>query len=185
MKENKGVREWLRKRVVALKRKPQKIALFAYLLTFLYYSLNLTSISNTTAKIQGKGMGLCGFATMLFSILSLVCFINSFPHRKKVNKPMLVLLFLMSLLVIFCDYRYRALIYAAVFRPENPIVVNQSTAYIAQAASVLSNHIVFLIISVLLVALLPIYSKLLRKINTSIEIEGYDNMTSIDISGDN
>ena len=48
----------------------------------------------------------------------------------------------------------------------------------------LSNHIVFLIISVLLVALLPLYSKALRKINTSIEVDGYDDMEAIDISGE-
>ena len=110
MKERKGFKEWLRKKVVAIKRSPQRIALFAYILTFLYYSLNLTSISNTTAKIQGNGMGLCGFVTMLFSILSIVCFLNAFPHRKKVNKAMLTLLFVMSGVVIFADYKYRSLI---------------------------------------------------------------------------
>lgn len=184
MKERKGFKEWLRKKVVAIKRSPQRIALFAYILTFLYYSLNLTSISNTTAKIQGSGMGLCGFITMLFSILSIVCFFNAFPHRKKVNKAMLVLLFVMSGVVIFADYKYRSLIYSAVFRENNPIVVDQTTIYISRAATVLSNHIVFLIISVLLVALLPLYSKALRKIDTSIEVDGYDDMEAIDISGE-
>ena len=79
--------EFLRKKLVSLKRKPQMIALLVLAAAFVYYSLNLTMISNTTAKIQGAGMGLAGFATMLFSMLSLVCFLNAFPHRKKTNIP--------------------------------------------------------------------------------------------------
>lgn len=181
----KGLKEWVRKQIVSLKRKPQRIALVAFLLTFIYYALNLTHISNTTAKIQGSGMGLCGFATMLFSILGLVCFLNSFPHRKKVNKPMLVLMFLMAFVVIFCDYTYRSKIASAVFRQNNPIVVTQNTIYIAKAYSLLLYHMIFMAISILLTALIPLYSKLLRKINTSVEIDSYDKMEAIDIAGEN
>lgn len=47
----KGFKEWLRKKVVALKRSPQTIGLIAYIIAFLYYALNLTSFSDTTAKI--------------------------------------------------------------------------------------------------------------------------------------
>ena len=52
--------EFLRKKLVSLKRKPQVIALAVLAVAFVYYSLNLTKISNTTAKIQGPGMGLSG-----------------------------------------------------------------------------------------------------------------------------
>ena len=95
----KGLKESFRKLLVSLKRRPHMIPLLVFALAFLVYSLNLMNISDTTAKIQGKGMGLCGFATMLFSLLSLLCFLNAFPHRKKVNVPMLVLAFLMMLLL--------------------------------------------------------------------------------------
>ena len=107
MAQNKGIKEWFRKKVVAIKRNPQRIGLVAFVITFLYYALNLTYISNTTAKIQGSGMGLCGFATMLFSILSLVTYLNAFPHRKKANKPMLILLFAMVAVIIFCTLYHR------------------------------------------------------------------------------
>ena len=40
-KNPNGVREFFRKRVVALKRKPQTIPLFVLVIAFLYYSLNL------------------------------------------------------------------------------------------------------------------------------------------------
>ena len=70
-----GLKESFRKLLVSLKRRPHMIALLVFALAFLVYSLNLMNISDTTAKIQGKGMGLCGFATMLFSLLSLLCFL--------------------------------------------------------------------------------------------------------------
>ncbi len=181
MAERKGFKEHIRKLVVKIKRNPQKIGLVAYCLTFIYYSLNLTCISNTTAKIQGHGMGLSGFCTMLFSMLALVCYMNSFPRRKKPNITMIVLMAVMVGIVIFCDIHYRSLIFAAVYRKENPIQVTTSTAYIAKAAAVLKNHIIFLVISSVLTALMPVYSKLLKKINTSIDIDGYNNMQAIDI----
>ena len=101
-----GFKEFLRKRVVALKRKPQTIALIVLAIAFIFYSLNLTQFSNTTARINRAGMGLCEFATMLFSILSMVCFLNAFPHRQKVKIPMLVLLFVMIAIVMYGGIHY-------------------------------------------------------------------------------
>lgn len=184
MAQTKGLKEWFRRKVVAIKRNPQRIGLIAFLISFLYYALNLTYISNTTAKIQGPGMGLFGFITMLFSILSLVTYLNAFPHRKKVNKPMLILFFLMIVAIIFCDFSYRNLIYDAVFRETNPIVVNAGTAYIAKSASVLGTHMILLVVSVVLTALSPVFKKLLGKINTAVDIDGYDQMEALDISGE-
>ena len=43
------MKEFFRKRMVALKRKPQMIALVVLGIAFVYYSLNLTHVSNTTA----------------------------------------------------------------------------------------------------------------------------------------
>ena len=85
------MKEFFRKRMVTLKRRTHLIPLVILAVAFVYYSLNLTVISNTTSLINGAHMGLAEFATMLFSVLSLVCFLNAFPHRKKVNVPMLVL----------------------------------------------------------------------------------------------
>ena len=59
------MKEFFRKKMVGLKRKPQTIALVVLVAAFLYYSLNLTQISNTTAKVQGQGMGLAGFVTTI------------------------------------------------------------------------------------------------------------------------
>lgn len=150
------VKESFRKCLVSLKRRPQNIALLMLVITFLFYSLHLTAISNTTARIQGPNMGLCGFVTMLFSMLSMVCFNNSFPRRKPVNKPMLVLMFVMLGIIIVSDVTYLNTIYAAVNRAESPIVVTTDTAYIAYAASYLTTHIVLLCISIALIVLLSL-----------------------------
>ena len=179
-----GLKEFARKRIVALKRRPQTIALTVLAVAFVFYSLNLTKISNTTAKIQGAGMGLSGFATMLFSILSMVCFLNAFPHRRKVNVPMLVLMLAMVGIVIYCDFFYGRCITNALTREANPISATGANSYIATAQSVLIVHRRILFIVLALVALLPVYSKLLRKINNSVEVEGNAGMREIDISGE-
>ena len=173
--------EFLRKIVVALKRRPQTIPLIVFGVAFLIYSLNLTHISHTTARIQGQGMGLYGFITMLFSMLSFVCFSNSFPKRKKPNVPMLALMFAMNAAVIFCDIRYRGLINTALTRTENPIALEP---YIEKAQSMLGTHIIVLCSGVLLVVLLPVYSKMLRSIKTSIIVEDNGKIGEIDISGE-
>ena len=67
-----------RKCLITLKKNPQLIPLVMLVVSFLVYSLNLTSVSDSTATIQGKGMGLCEFATMLFSILSMIAMLNAF-----------------------------------------------------------------------------------------------------------
>ena len=176
--------EFLRKFFVALKRKPSTIALVVLLVAFFLYSLNLTHISDTTAKIQGPGMGLCGFATMLFSMLSLVCFLNAFPRRKKPVISMVVLMLVMFAVILFCDIYYSNLITTALTRADNPITLDASTIYIAQAYNVLQDHIVILGIGIALILLMPLYTKLLRKINTSVTVEDYGKLEAIDISGE-
>lgn len=176
--------EFLRKLIVSLKRRPSTVALLALVIAFLQYSLNLTHISDTTAKIQGAGMGLCGFATMLFSMLSLVCFLNAFPRRKKPVVPMVALMCCMFAVIIFCDVHYMGLITTALTRADNPIVIDSSTVYIAQAYNVLYDHIVIEAAGIALILLLPVYTKLLRKINTSVTVEDYGKLGAIDISGE-
>ena len=178
------MKEFIRKRIVALKRKPQTIALIAFGLAFLYYSLNLTKISDTTAYINLPGMGLAGFATMLFSILMLVCFLNAFPHRKKVNVPMLCLMLLMVGIIIFAGVFYQGRITEALTREVNPITVGEDKQYINAAMRMLNVHRIMLIIGVALVALLPVYSKALKKINTNVDVADNAGMGAIDISGE-
>ena len=86
-KQRGGLKESIRKMIVSLKRKPQTIPMLVLAVGFLYYSLNLTHVSDTTAKLQLSGMGLSGFCTMLFSMLSFVCFLTPIPTARKPTFP--------------------------------------------------------------------------------------------------
>lgn len=161
--------------------------MFIMLVGFVFFSLNLTSISDTTALINTDNMGQCEFAMMLFSILSFVVFLRTFPKRQKVKIPMLILTFLFLGVVIFADLVYLSRISDALTREENRIVINYETGqnlFISNAWTTLNVFLVFMGVVVVLLATLPLYSKLLRKINTSIDVEGNTNMTAVDISGD-
>ncbi|MBE5787171.1 MAG: hypothetical protein E7324_06475 [Clostridiales bacterium] len=182
MKKQRGLKESLRKTIVSLKRKPQTIPLLVLAAAFLVYSLNLTHISDTTAKIQLSGMGLSGFCTMLFSLLSFVCFLNAYPHRKKTNIPMLALVFVMLGILIFCDTYYAARIIEATTRENHPIVVDANTAYIPKALSVLGLHRMIVAIGGTLTALVPVLRKLLRRIDTSLPVEEKVEMKELHLS---
>ena len=183
------MKEFFRKKMVALKRKPQTIAFIVLVISFLIYSLNLRNISDTTAQINTTGMGLTGFATMLFSMLSLLTFLNSFPHRKKANMPMLVLFFIMQGIIIGCDFYYQSKInwrIAGEIAAGNDVVAwLVKNVYVYKAYNMLKIHVGFVIATLVLVALLPVYSKLLKKIKTSIDVEGNEGMGDIEIAGDN
>lgn len=177
-----GIKEAIRKFLVSLKKNPQVIPLLAHTVAFLIFSLNLTDISNTTAKVYGKHMGLCAFVVMLFSILAYVCLFSAFPKRQKPSIPMLAIIFVLYVAIIVADIHYSGRITAALTRAESPIEINELTAYIPIAQKVISTHIIAVIVSAVLIALEPVYAKLLKKINTSVEIEYTANIDSIDIS---
>ena len=181
-KQNGGMKEFIRKTIVSLKRKPQTIPLLVLAAAFLVYSLNLTHISDTTAKIQLAGMGLSGFCTMLFSLLSFVCFINAYPHRKKTNLPMLALMFLMLGILIFCDTYYAGRITQAITRADHPIVVDANTIYISKAYDMLMVHRVIVAAGALLTLMVPVLRKLLRRIDTSLPAEESVEMEAITLS---
>lgn len=182
--QGRGFKEFIRKFIVSLKRSPQRIPLVALLAAFLIYSLNLSAIANTTAKINSANMGQCEFASMLFSILAFVCFLRAFPKREKPKIVMLVIMFVMMVGMIFADCVYYSRVIDAVTRTENRIAVTSETAYIAVAQNVVVVHIVCLAVTMLLLIALPAYAKALKKINTSIDVEDNGEMGTIDISGE-
>ncbi len=177
-----NIRESLRKFIVSLKRNPSSIPLVMLLVSFVFYSLNLTQMSNTTAKIQGSGMGLCQFTIMLLSLLSMVCMLNAFPKRKKANIPMLVLMFVMFAVIIYCDIHYSNAVLNALYRPQNPIKLDATNTYIPKAYNMLQTFLVLISVTAGLVVLLPVYSKLLKKINTNVAVEDNGDMAEIEIS---
>lgn len=183
-KPRRGFKEFVRKTMVTLKRNPQNIALLSLAAAFIVYSLNLTSIANTTALINLPNMGQCEFAAMLFSILAFVCFLRAFPKREKPKMLMIGLMVLMMLGLIFVDFVYYQRIIEAVTSETNRIEITAKTAYIAVAQNVVVVHMVLLAVTILLLATLPVYSKALKKINTSIDVEDNGELEVIDISGE-
>ena len=129
-------------------------------------------------------MGQCEFVGMLFSILAFVVFLRTFPRRKPAVKPMILLLYFMLTLIEAADALYITRILTAVNRTENRIVVDSQTVYISTAYNVIVAHMILIGATAVLFALLPVYSKAIRKIDTSIEVDGMGEMQAIDISGE-
>ena len=168
------LKEAVRRIFVFLKKKPDIIPILALTVSFLIYSLNLTSVSNTTAKIYGAHMGLCSFVTMLFMILSFVCMLGAYPKRQKPKWIMIALATVMYLAVIGADILYYIRIETALTRAENPIKLTESTMYIWEAQNLIVTHIISLVVVIACMYLEPVFAKLFKKINTSVEIESND-----------
>ncbi|MBR2381503.1 MAG: hypothetical protein IKA84_03295 [Clostridia bacterium] len=170
------IKEIYRKFIVSLKRNPQSIPLVALALSFVYYSFNLTNISQTTALINAKHMGLSCFITMLFSILSFVCLLNAFPKRKKPNIFMIILFAVMTIIIVYCDSYYFGLI------EKSTILINDMRLFVPKAKMVVGTHVLLMSITLSLTYLEPVIAKLLKKINTSIEVEDNGTIDAIDIT---
>lgn len=194
------IKEFFRKFLVGLKRNPQNVALFIMLVSFLTYSLNLTKFSDATAYIQLAPMGLCQFVSMLFSILGMVCFLNAFPKRQKIRWVMIGIMFAMIAAIIAVDIVYCIKVNQGVSniigRYATEAAGNEA-AYAEKVATLYEKHpellvvndiliaqMVLIGISALLVALLPVYRPLLKKINTSIDVEGNDDMSEIELQSE-
>lgn len=175
-----SIKEFFRKKVVSLKRNPKLVPMVILLVGFVYYSLNITAISETTLQLQlpGKNMGLTAFAIMLLSLLCIVCLMNAFPRRKKVNIPMLVVGILMVGIVIYCDIHYADCIYGWWTSQERRF------GYVSKAYNAINTHMYITIAGLAAVALMPVYTKLLGKINTRIDLEDNGNMDAIELSED-
>ena len=157
-----------RKFVIGLKKNPQSIPLVMLLVSFVVYSFNLTSVSDTTATIQGKGMGLCEFATMLFSILCMIAILNAFPKRKKPNYPVVGLIVLLCAIIIVSDFLYVTKVSETLF--SNQYNINYYDAYFT-TYSMLYLHMVLVAVTIVTVVLEPLFAKLLKKIKINIALE--------------
>ena len=63
-------------------------------------------------------------------------------------------------------------------------MVTVPTIYIAYAEWYLRIHMMLMGITIALILLLPVYSKMIRKIKTSIEVEDNGEMGAIDLTGE-
>ncbi len=175
----KGIKEWFRKTIVGLKRKPHNIPMVFLAIAFIYYSFNLTKVSMTTEGCALMPMGLMSFVTFLFSALSMVSLLNAFPRREKPKIPMIVVCLVMLVSVFVADIVYGNRIddRLAMTTPVSEKFINEVYA----CKDLLVVHEVLVIIAIVLIVTLPLYAKLLRKINTSIELEYTEGMNVIEM----
>lgn len=187
----RGFKEFVRKFFVTLKRNPHNIAMFMMLITYVFYSFNLTNISKATAYINRANMGQCQFLAMLLGILAFVSFLRAFPRREKPSLVMIGLTVLMLIVITAAEFLYVYRINYALSDPVHPMQVrdaknelNEAGIAIYAARGVVSVHIILLIICIGLIVALPVYSKLIKKINTSIDVAGNENMGTIDMASE-
>lgn len=165
-----GLKEWFRKKIVNLKRRPSNIAFLMFVVTSLMYMIAYTSIARMLYSGQTNSLfewsALCSFVTFLFSILILVLFMQAFPKRKKPSVVMLVLvavfLAVMILTDVICYMELQDVISGA---------TEELTAEYYSSENILLAHIIMLGISAVLLALTPVFKILLMKINTRKEVE--------------
>ena len=177
-----SVKEGARKFMVTLKRNPHYIPLVMLLISFVVLSFNLTKISNTTATMNKLGMGLCSFISMLFSILSMVCMLNAFPKRKKPNLPVIILMMVIFAIIITVDVIYCIKVINGVTTDADAIKITEKNYFIVEAQNAMIAHIVTVALTMISVALEPVFAKLLKKVNTSINVEDNGEIAEINIS---
>ena len=180
-----AIKEWWRKRIVALKVKPQTIPLLVLLITSIVFMLSLYKFSVAvywTSDEAGVGAtGIWIFISTLLSLLVLVSFLNAFPKRKKPNIFFIVLVFVMIAAMIGCEIAYYLEMVSC--KKLHPT----TSTYIDPAQPLVIAHIALLGLSAIVFALLPVYSKLIKKINTSIKVDSATEHMGekIDIEEDN
>ena len=177
-----SLKESARKFMVTLKRNPQYIPLVMLLSAFVVLSFNLTKISNTTATMNKSGMGLCAFISMLLSILSMVCMLNAYPKRKKPNVAMVALMLVLFAIIIAVDAIYCVKVLNGVTTDADAIKITAKNYFIIQAQTALIIHIGLIAITAVCAVLEPWFAKLLKKVNTSVDVDDNGDIAAIDIS---
>ena len=173
------LKEKIRRILVALKKNPQIIPMASLCITFVAYAFTLTYITKVALSFNGEHMGLATFATVLFMMLSFVCMLNAYPKRQKVKIPMIILMLVLYGVVIFADYHFISSITEAVTREVNR---REFTEEARIAFSTANTNMILVGVTAALAVFEPLYAKLIKKINTSIEVEVGQNIDVIEIS---
>ena len=182
------LKEWCRKKIVSLKRAPQNIALLVLLATTVYFMLVLfpigQAVKSAASDPNTPAIGITMFVTTLLSLLVLVSALNSFPKRKKPNIVFIVMVFVMIAVMIVCDIVYYIQMSNCLKGISNPS--NSMYKLVSAPQGYVLGHIIMCGISAVVFALIPVYGKLIKKIDTSVKLESAtENMSgNIDIQED-
>ena len=186
-----GIKEWFRKFVVNLKRRPMNIAFFVLIVSTLLNLFFLGSYAQV-AVIPAYGeawQGLCVFVNQLFCILSLMLFLNSFPQREKKPKTAMLVVYFVFIAVMLALDIYLYIVWGQNFTADRKAgsyfnrPASFKDAYGIASVGVLV-HAIILAIAAVLTATYPLYGKLINKINTKKEVEATEIKEEIDTSAE-
>lgn len=177
------VKEWFRKQIVNLKRNPQRIPFIFIIIVSIIWLFWLFTFSRTASRFSEINFaGLAIFVNTLLSILIIFLFLYAFPKRKKVNIVMLVLVFVFMAAMIGMDVLYYTQVHKFIYIDKGVNDAGLATApYALTSMTYAIAHIVLQGVSIVVLALFPIYKKLLLKINTAKVVEGNDINETIDM----
>lgn len=181
-----ALKEWFRKRVVKLKRNTKTIP-YVYLIIIMFlWLIWLFTFSRTIAgmaKVEWGGMAI--FLTTLFSILSVAVFGSAFPKRKKTNIVMLCVLFAFLIIVILSQVLYYVMVNDYVLHgSEFDAEDLAARPYIGKSLTLSIVVMVLYGFGIILIATLPLYKKLIQKINTRKVLEENNLSETIDTSAE-
>lgn len=183
-----GVKEWFRKFIVNLKRRPMNIAFFFLIVSSIIYLLSLGAISQAGKEYDPTGVPISLFINTLFCILVLLLFMYTFPKRSKKPKIVyFVLTFVFMAVMIALDILLyvqwtkawdsaRQLLLET--NKLDQLAVREK--YIYSAINGVLAHAVFVLFAGVLTATYPLYGKLINKINTKKVVESTEIKEAID-----
>lgn len=175
-----AVKEWFRKRIVALKRAPHNIPLVYMVIVSAMWLISLFTLSRAVDASAANFTGIAVFLTTLFSILVLALFLSAFPKRKKPNIVFVVLVFVFMVIIILSDVLFYYMETSFLKTQDASFV--QGKPFISTALTLSITHMVLVGIGIVLLATLPLYKKLILKINTRKVVETSELTEEIDTS---
>ena len=184
-KPSKGaaVKEWFRKLTVKLKRKTHVIPLVLTLITSVVWLCMIGTFSQLIQTNSGIGaVGISMFVNTLASILILPIFLNAYPKRKKPNVVYIILIFVVFALLIGMDILFYTKVTGA--DAINKFDASKKKNVYDPTCTNLIVHMILVGICILAVALLPVYKKLINKINTRKDLQSNDFKGEIDTSAE-
>ena len=137
----------------------------------LLFNLNLEDYSRTTLALLMDSMGLTLFAISLFSYLSIVTYLSAYPKRQKPRYVKIILSVLMIAGSIVLELYYYHLIIEKTEIGPAIIQITADKQFIVAAKQYSIIHVILLSVTLLLMLTLPIYSKWIKKINTTVQLE--------------
>lgn len=186
-----GIKEWFRKFVVKLKRRPMNIAFFVLIVSTLVNLCSLGSISQLglQAYYSVEITGIALFVAQLFSILVLMLFLNAFPKREKKPKLVMFILLFVFIAILMAIDIYLFVTWTGKHAQDLAREISNKDAYFEKldsfyypAVNGILAHCILVGIAAVLTATYPLYGKLINKINTRKVVETTELKEEIDTS---